>query len=71
MSYKASSPLLFNFALECAFRRVQTNQEGLKLIGTYRLLVCAPSVNTVGGRIQAVRRNKGVFVAASKGFVYK
>jgi hypothetical protein len=43
---EALSPLLFNFALECASRIFQVIQGGLKLNGTHQLLAYADDVNT-------------------------
>jgi len=44
----ALSPLLFNCALGYTIRRVQVNQNGLKLDGTHQLLVYADDVQYIG-----------------------
>ena len=62
----ALSPMLFNFALEYAIRRVQVNQDGLKLNGTHQLLAYADDVNMMGGSIRTVKKNAEALVVATK-----
>ena len=60
------SPLLFNFALEYALRRIQVNQDGLKLNGTNQLLAYADDVNILGGSVHTVKKNAETLVDATK-----
>ena len=53
----ALSPMLFNFALEYAIRRVQVNQDGLKLNGIHQLLAYDDDVNILGGSIHTLKEN--------------
>ena len=62
----ALSPLLFNFALEYAIRRVQVNRDGLKLNGTHQMLAYADNVNKLGGSIHTLRENAEALVAATR-----
>jgi len=59
-------PLLFNFALEYAIRKVQVKQDGLKLNGTHQLLVDADYINILGRSIHIIKENTEALVGASK-----
>jgi hypothetical protein len=62
----ASSPLLFNFAVEYVIRNVQVNQYGLKLKVTHQFPIYADDVNILGGWLITTERNTKALVVASK-----
>jgi hypothetical protein len=50
----ALSPLLFNFVLEYVISKVQENQVGLKLNGTFQLLAYADDVTLQGSNMDTI-----------------
>ena len=60
----ALSPMVFNVALQYANRRVEVNQDGLKLNGTHQLLAYADDVNILEGSIHILKENAEAVVAA-------
>jgi hypothetical protein len=60
------SPLLFNFALEYAIRKVWENQMRMEMNGTHQLLAYADDVNLLRDNIDTIKKNKETIIDASK-----
>jgi hypothetical protein len=54
----ALSPMLFNFALEYAIRKMQENQVGLKLNRTHQLLAYADDVNLPEDNTHTIKKTQ-------------
>ena len=62
----ALSPLLFNFALEYAIRKVQETNLGLDMNGAHQVSADADDVNLIGDDIRTIERNADVLLNACK-----
>jgi hypothetical protein len=60
------SPQLLNISLEYVIRKVQENQMGLKLNGTYQLLVYADDVDLLEDNTDTAKKNMENLTDASK-----
>ena len=57
---------MFRYSRTLAYRRVQVNQDGLKLNGTHQLLPYPDDVNILGGNIHTLKENAEALVAATR-----
>jgi hypothetical protein len=64
----ALSPLLFNFSLQHAIRKIPEKQVGLELNGSYQVLLYADDVNLLGDSINTIIENTETVFESSTGF---
>jgi len=62
----AQSPLLLNFGLGYAIRRVQVNQIGLKIKGTHQHLIYSDDANMLGRSVHTIKEKTEALVVAGK-----
>jgi hypothetical protein len=63
------SPLILNFALEYAIRKVQENHMGQKFNGTHLIQTYAYDVNLLGDNMNTIRESTGSVTYAGKELV--
>ena len=64
---RCSIAIALQFVLEYAIRRVQVNQNGLKLNGTHQFVVYGDYVNILGESVHNIKENEEGLKVASKG----
>ena len=62
----ALTPMLLNFGLEYAIRRVQVNRDCLKLNGKHQLLAYVDDVIILAGSIHTLKENAGTLADTTR-----